>query len=81
MERAIKLKNDSCIKIQALARGVKARTQFEKDKVRLKKEKQARNFCVECESQVASRRCRQCKDRFCDACFLKFHKKGRGFLK
>ena len=35
-----------------------------------------RSFCVECEKKVANRRCRQCKDRFCDICYVTFHKKG-----
>ena len=63
-------------KMQALVRGLKAREKFEANVVQLRKERQSRNFCVECESQVATKRCRQCKDRFCDSCYEILHRTG-----
>jgi len=63
-------------KIQALARGVISRVNFLKELPQLKRARQFRGFCVECESKVARRRCRDCKDNFCEACYEKMHKKG-----
>lgn len=67
---------NAAIKIQALARGVAARTKFILDLPALRKQMQIRNFCIECEVQVAARKCRQCKDRFCVQCYEVMHKKG-----
>jgi hypothetical protein len=62
--------------IQALTRGVASRTRFKKALPTLNKERIARSFCVECEKNVVTRRCRQCKDRYCDACYGKLHRTG-----
>jgi hypothetical protein len=72
-----KLRYAGATKMQALARGMKAREKFMKEVAQLRKEKQSRNFCVECESQVATKRCRQCKDRFCDSCYDTLHRTGK----
>ena len=61
---------------QALARGVVARARHKKNLPALKKAKLARQYCVECEGQVGTRRCRQCKDKFCVACYETVHAKG-----
>jgi hypothetical protein len=63
-------------KIQAMARGVQSRVRFKKALPTLTKERTARSFCVECEANVATKRCRQCKDRYCDSCYSKMHRKG-----
>ena len=63
--------------IQALVRGVQGRVKYFKTLPALKKAKAARGFCVECESKVARRRCKECRDNFCETCFDKMHKKGR----
>ena len=77
VERKLELlKYTSAAKIQALIRGVISREKFKKNVVQLKKELKGRNFCVECESQVATKRCRQCKDRFCDSCYSILHRTG-----
>jgi hypothetical protein len=69
-------RKEAATKIQALARGVASRLRFKKVLPALAKERQMRSFCVECEASVATRRCRQCKDRYCDMCYSKIHKKG-----
>jgi hypothetical protein len=63
--------------IQALARGVIGRRKFKEMKPELKKRVAARNFCVECEIEVATKKCRVCKEQYCDACFTAIHRKGR----
>jgi hypothetical protein len=37
----------------------------------------ARLMCSECERRKATRRCKSCRDNFCDTCFKDTHKKGR----
>ena len=69
-------RNNSATKIQALVRGVQSRNRFNRNLPALKKALTARGFCVECENKVARRRCRECRDNFCEACFEKMHKKG-----
>jgi len=63
-------------RIQALVRGVLARKRHRKNLPQLKKAKQARLFCVECELQPGVRRCRQCRDNYCKDCFEALHCKG-----
>jgi len=63
-------------RIQALARGIQRRKTLKSQLPALRAEKQKRSFCVECEANVAVKRCRNCKDRYCDACFLLIHRKG-----
>ena len=77
MERRLNAKRAACaVKIQALARGVRGRLRFKKLLPQLKKDKNMRNFCVECEQRVCVRRCKECKDRFCEICFINFHRTG-----
>ena len=42
----------------------------------MKKALRSRQICVECETQIAIRRCRNCKDRYCVNCYDKLHAKG-----
>ena len=70
----MKFKAASCI--QALARGVAARKLYKRILPVLRQQQRARQFCVECEAKVATKRCRICKDNYCDACFLIVHKRG-----
>lgn len=63
-------------RVQALVRGAIARIAHKKHLPYLKKQQQVRRFCIECESKVASKRCHQCKDRYCDSCFNTIHRKG-----
>ena len=62
--------------IQALVRGALGRIRHKKHIHILKREQQVRRFCVECESKVATKRCIQCKDRYCESCYTIIHKKG-----
>ncbi len=69
-------KAKAATRIQALARGIQRRKTLKPQLPALRAEKQKRSFCVECEANVAVKRCRNCKDRYCDACFLLIHRKG-----
>jgi hypothetical protein len=69
-------KAKAATKIQALARGVKRRKLLKTQLPALRAEKQKRSFCVECEAKVATKRCRTCKDRYCENCFILIHRKG-----
>ena len=66
----------SATRIQAMVRGVQSRILFKKNLQSLTRERQTRSFCVECEANVAVKRCRSCKDRYCESCFSKIHRKG-----
>ena len=35
-----------------------------------------RAYCVECTMKIATKRCRQCKDKFCTDCFTLMHRTG-----
>lgn len=63
--------------IQALVRGVLGRKAHRKNLPFLKKAAKQRSYCVECEIRVAVKRCRDCKDKYCDDCFKTLHRKGR----
>jgi hypothetical protein len=63
-------------RVQALIRGVMGRIHHRQNLHYLKRELQVRKYCVECESKVATKRCVQCKDRYCDECYERIHKKG-----
>jgi len=69
-------RNKAVTKIQALVRGKLSRTKFKKDLPNLKKARKQRCFCTQCEVQVATKRCRQCRDKFCDSCYEFIHQKG-----
>jgi len=69
-------KADAARCIQALLRGVIGRRKFREDLPQLKKAHKARTYCFECEQRVATRRCRQCKDKFCIPCYDRIHQKG-----
>ena len=62
--------------IQSLARGVIGRRLHKMSLPILEHELQVRKYCVECETHTATKRCTQCKDRYCDSCYDKVHKKG-----
>jgi hypothetical protein len=64
------------LKIQSLARGYLSRKEYKAYLPYLQNQAQKRIFCVECEKFEATRRCLDCKDRYCNNCFLKLHKKG-----
>jgi len=74
--RADEIQNSSAIKIQALVRGVHYRGAHRRLLPSLKAAKTARSYCTECDNRTAKRRCRQCKDNFCQACYEKIHKNG-----
>mmetsp|Transcript_20794 Transcript_20794/g.29896 ORF Transcript_20794/g.29896 Transcript_20794/m.29896 type:complete len:1152 (-) Transcript_20794:76-3531(-) len=69
--------NHSATVIQAFARGVAGRERFRLIEQDLKKALKARAFCVECEVKVATKRCTDCKDQYCDECFASLHRKGK----
>ena len=62
--------------LQGLARGIKGRRKFQEMLPDLRKQLRARSFCVECELAPATRKCRVCREQFCDVCFQNLHKKG-----
>lgn len=62
--------------VQALVRGNKEREIYKQTLPALKKAKMARAMCVECASQMATKNCKQCKDKFCVDCFALIHKAG-----
>lgn len=74
MERVRKFRQVA--RIQCMIRGAIARINHRKHLPYLKKQQQVRRFCIECEAKVATKRCHQCKDRYCDACFNIIHRKG-----
>jgi hypothetical protein len=79
VKKNIEIKNakqTAAIRIQALIRGVLDRKRFKKMLPALRKAIKTRMYCVECEAKMASRRCRQCKDRYCSDCYDKLHLKG-----
>jgi hypothetical protein len=65
------------MKIQAVYRGYRGRRKFQELEPQLRKALKARAFCVECEVNVATKRCRECKDQYCDKCFDNLHRKGK----
>lgn len=75
-----KVKSDergkAALKIQALARGVIGRRRYRRDLPGLKKRKKVGAYCVECEIRPATRRCRNCRDRYCVECYERIHAKG-----
>lgn len=62
--------------LQGWARGVRGRRKFQEMLPELRKQFRARAFCVECELAPATRKCRVCREQFCDVCFQNLHKKG-----
>ncbi len=66
----------SAAKIQALMRGVLGRKKHKKRLPALRKERQLRSLCVDCESRAATLKCIQCKDRFCKTCYDNLHRTG-----
>lgn len=65
------------MRIQATYRGYVGRQKFKEIEPTLRKALKARAFCVECEVNVATKRCRECKDQYCDKCFDVLHRKGK----
>lgn len=76
-QKEIQKRNKMATKIQALFRGYRGRVKFELQKPELKRQQGARVFCVECEIVLATKRCRVCKDRYCDNCYAQLHRKGK----
>lgn len=70
------LRNVSATQIQAMVRGKLNRIRHKKNLPQLKKSRRQRCFCIQCESQLATKRCRQCKDKFCESCYDFIHQKG-----
>lgn len=62
--------------IQALVRGVLGRKKHKQNLPNLRKALKQRLYCVECEAKLGTRRCRQCKDRYCNDCYDRVHSKG-----
>jgi hypothetical protein len=65
--------------LQRVYRGHRGRKWFINNYARLEVDREDRRFCVECvgaHRQLASRLCRVCRDRYCDACWLRFHAHG-----
>jgi hypothetical protein len=62
--------------VQKLMRGVLARKKFRKNLPNLKKQQRFKILCSQCEMQIALKRCRQCKDRYCNECYDMIHSKG-----
>ncbi|RYG66809.1 hypothetical protein EON64_08895 [archaeon] len=58
-------------------RGVLGRRAFKKMLPSLKQARRMRSLCVECEAKPALRRCRQCKDQYCEDCYEALHAKGK----
>lgn len=69
--------HDAAATIQAMARGVAGRERFKAMEPELRRQLKARAFCVECEVSVAVRRCVECRDAYCVACFENLHRKGK----
>ncbi len=63
--------------IQARVRGILHRRKCKKLFPVLRVARKMRSLCVECERQVALRRCRECKDQFCVECYGMLHQKGK----
>ncbi len=74
------LRNVSATKIQAMVRGKLIRIHHKKNLPQLKKARKQRCFCVQCDIQLATKRCRQCKDKFCESCYDFIHQKGNKSL-
>jgi hypothetical protein len=75
-EEKKKKKDRAATTIQALARGVISRKVFRKNLPNMKKQQKLKILCVQCETQIANKRCRQCRDRFCNECYDLIHQKG-----
>jgi hypothetical protein len=76
-EKELKRLHRSATKIQSVFRGHRGRERFKQLEPQLRKALKARAFCVECEINVATKRCRECKDQYCDKCFDIVHRKGK----
>lgn len=70
------IKRHAARRMQALIRGVLGRMKFKKNLPALKRAQKVRGICCECEANVAVRRCRQCKDKYCASCYDRIHAKG-----
>jgi hypothetical protein len=75
-EEKKKKKDHAATTIQALARGVISRKVFRKNLPNMKTQQKLKILCVQCETQIAIKRCRQCRDRFCNECYDLIHQKG-----
>jgi hypothetical protein len=75
--RLLRIKDDAAKRIQARIRGILSRKWFQKNIAQLKKQRRLRAYCVECETVIATRRCRNCKDKFCVNCYEQLHQKGK----
>lgn len=76
-ERKRKEYINKCVtRVQALTRGVLGRRRYYKMLPGLRRALTIRRLCSECERLEATKKCRNCRDQFCTACFTKIHKKG-----
>lgn len=64
------------LKIQALFRGCSTRVWYKKNYFSLLKKKKLRNYCIECEKNIAIKKCYNCNDKFCNECYEIIHQKG-----
>lgn len=77
-----KIKREADIQLRAVSvlqgwvRGIVGRRKFQEMLPELRKQFRARAFCVECELAPATRKCRVCREQFCDVCFQNLHRKG-----
>lgn len=65
--------------LQRVFRGYRARVWLGNNYRRLVLEREDRTYCVECTGSVrsvATRLCRTCRDRYCEACWKRFHAHG-----
>lgn len=74
------IRNKASTVIQAMVRGKLCRQLFKKNLPQLKKARKQRCFCTQCDIQIATKRCRQCRDKFCDSCYDFIHQKGLSFF-
>ena len=65
------------MQIQKWQRGIQRRQWFKGELPHLKKAKRMRMFCVECTTRAATKKCRQCKDKFCVECYALMHRTGK----
>ena len=76
VEQEQRQQNRAATTVQAFLRGVMGRFVHKANLPFLIQDLTIRKYCVECEAHVATKRCIQCKDRYCESCYEKVHQKG-----